>query len=74
MVDPTSAFTATSAASIAGVFGALAFAYIGLVKILPKTASRTDKFTFLWLVGDANLRLVTADGAIDRVFLRHSTR
>ena len=45
-------FTATSAFSIAGVFGALAFAYIGLVKLLPKTASRTDRIMFVWLVSD----------------------
>ncbi|KAF9783379.1 Emopamil-binding protein [Thelephora terrestris] len=53
MTDTTSAFTATSAFSIAGVFGALAFAYFGLAKLLPKTASRTDKFTFVWLAFDA---------------------
>ena len=50
--NATPVFTATSAFSIAGVFGALAFAYVGLVKLLPKTASRTDRITFVWLVSD----------------------
>jgi hypothetical protein len=56
MTDTTATpvFTATSAFSIAGVFGALAFAYVGLVKLLPKTASRTDRITFVWLVSDLN--------------------
>jgi hypothetical protein len=58
MTDTTSAFTATSAFSIAGVFGALAFAYFGLAKLLPKTASRTDKFTFVWLVSYLNFELL----------------
>jgi len=62
MVDKntTLVFTTTSAFSIAGVFGALAFAYVGLVKLLPKTASKTDRFTFLWLVSDLNLKLANA--------------
>ena len=55
--NATLTFTATSAFSIAGVFGALAFAYVGLVKLLPKTASKADRFTFLWLVSDLNLKL-----------------
>ena len=52
MADTTATeiFTTTSAFSIAGVFGALAFAYVGLVKLLPKTASKTDRITFVWLV------------------------
>ena len=54
MADTTFPFTATSAFSIAGVFGALAFAYFGLAKLLPKTAARTDRFTFVWLVSDLN--------------------
>jgi len=54
-INATGVFTATSAFSIAGVFGILAFAYVGLVKLLPKTASRTDRITFLWLVSDLNL-------------------
>ena len=62
--NTTLIFTATSAFSIAGVFGALAFAYVGLVKLLPKTASRTDKITFLWLVSDLNLE---GDGIVDEV-------
>ena len=55
MADTTATeiFTATSAFSIAGVFGALAFAYVGLVKLLPKTASKTDRVTFVWLVSGA---------------------
>ena len=48
--NATLEFTATSAFSISGVFGALVFAYFGLVKLLPKTASRMDKITFVWLV------------------------
>ena len=54
MANATTAevFTATSAFSIAGVFGALVFAYIGLVWLLPKTVSRTDRITFVWLVSD----------------------
>ena len=69
MADTSSAFTATSAFSIAGVFCALAFAYFGLVKLLPKTASRTDKFTFVWLVSDLeSLRAITEGGAIYEVF------
>jgi len=50
----TEIFTAASAVSIAGVFGVLAFAYIGLVKALPKTASKADKIAFVWLVSDLN--------------------
>ena len=60
MADTTSAFTATSAFSIAGVFCALAFAYFGVVKLLPKTASRTDRFTFIWLVSDLGFELANA--------------
>ena len=73
-------FTATSAFSIAGVFGALAFAYVGLVKLLPKTASRTDRVTFLWLVSNFNLNLANAYTLLQRIerlmmfCLRHSTR
>ena len=54
MTDATTTpiFTTTSAFSIAGVFGALAFAYIGLAKLLPKTASRTERITFVWLVSN----------------------
>ena len=54
MTDTTAiqVFTATSAFSIAGVFGALAFAYVGLTWLLPKTASKTDKITFVWMVSD----------------------
>jgi len=55
--NTTSEFTATSAFAIAGVFGAVVFAYVGLVKMLPKTASRTDKITFVWLVSVLNLEL-----------------
>lgn len=67
----TSAFTTTSAFSIAGVFGALAFAYVGLAKLLPKSASRTDRFTFLWLVRDlvfesTNISTLSEDN-IDRI-------
>lgn len=54
MVDASSSFTATSAFSIAGVFGALAFAYLGLVKLLPKTASKADRIAFVWLVSRPN--------------------
>jgi len=50
--NTTPVFTVTSAFSIAGVFGALAFAYVGLFKLFPKTASRTDRITFVWLVSD----------------------
>ena len=39
---------------IAGIFGARAFAYVRLVKLLPKPASRTDRTTLLWLVSDLN--------------------
>ena len=53
--NTTLGFTATSAFSIAAVFGVLPFVYVGLVKLLPKTASRTDKITFLWLVSNSNL-------------------
>ena len=53
-------FTTTSAFSIAGVFGALAFAYVGLVKLLPKTASKTDRITFVWLVSDLSLNRSTS--------------
>lgn len=53
MADPV--FTTTSALSLAAIFGALPLAYIGLVKLLPKTASKTDRITFVWLVGDLNL-------------------
>ena len=66
-------FTATSAFSIAGVFGALVFAYVGLTKLLPKTASRTDKITFLWLVSDSNT-LAQRIQPLTRFLLRHSTR
>ena len=52
--NTTIVFTATSAFSIAGVFGALALAYLGLVKLLPKSASRTDRITFVWLVSKLN--------------------
>jgi len=45
--NATPVFTATSAFSIVGVFGVLAFAYVGLVKLLPKIASRTDRITFV---------------------------
>jgi len=57
MTDTTAAgmFTATSALSLAAVFGALPLAYIGLVRLLPKTASRTDRITFVWLVSDLSL-------------------
>jgi hypothetical protein len=50
MADPTAtqALTATSAFSTAGVFGALAFAYVGTVKLLPKAASRTVRITFVY--------------------------
>ena len=54
--NATPLFTKTPAISIAGVFGASSFAYIGLVKLLPKTASRTDGITFVWLVSDLNLK------------------
>ena len=50
-------FTATSAFAIAGVFGVLAFAYVGLAKLLPTTASRTDKITFVYLVSALKLEL-----------------
>jgi len=53
MTDISPVFTATSAFSIGGVFCALVPAYFGLVKLLPKTASKADKFTFLWLAFDA---------------------
>ena len=57
MTDTTAneIFTATSALSLAAIFGALPLAYIGLVKLLPKTASRTDRITFVWLVSDLSL-------------------
>ena len=67
----TPIFTATSAFSIAGVFGALAFAYVGLVKLLPKTASRTDRVTFVWLVS-STLSLWREPST--RSFPRRSTR
>jgi len=51
----TEMLTAASAASIAGVFGVLAFAYVGLGKLLPKTASKADRVTFVWLVSDLSL-------------------
>lgn len=50
MTDAASAFTLTSALSIAGVFGAFAFACVGLVKLLPKAASTSDRIAFVWLV------------------------
>lgn len=50
----TEVFTTTSAFSIAGVFGALVFAYVGLVKLLPKNASKAERITFVWLVSGLN--------------------
>ena len=75
MADTTATeiFTAASAASTAGVFVVLAFAYVGLVKILPKTASKADKIAFVWLVSDQNPNRVdvtgTKDGTIEDIFL-----
>jgi len=56
MADTTATeiFTVASAVSIAGVFGVLVFAYVGLVKVLPKTSSKADKIAFVWLVSDPN--------------------
>ena len=54
----TEVFTAGSVFSTAGVFGVLALAYVGLVRLLPKTASKTDRFTFVWLVSDLNLNRI----------------
>ena len=53
MADASSTFTTTSALSIAGVFGALAFAYLGLVGLLPKSASKADRVAFVWLVSQS---------------------
>ena len=73
VTNATSEFTATSAFAIAGVFGAVVFAYVGLVKMLPETASRTDKITFVWLVSALNSEL--ADACVLRRSLpRRSTR
>ena len=78
--NTTQIFTATSAFSIAGVFGALVFAYVGLVKLLAKTASRTERITFVWLVSDLTLKLANVCVISQRiksltiVCLRRSTR
>ena len=72
--NATLAFTATSAFSIAGVFGALAFAYIGLVKLLPKTASRTDRITFVWLVSDLDLEPANIRTLLQRMELLMRSR
>jgi hypothetical protein len=45
IVTPVS--TAVPAFSIAGVFGALAFSYVRLVKLFPKSVSRTDGVMFM---------------------------
>jgi len=79
MTDTTAAeiFTATSALSLAAIFGALPLAYIGLVKLLPKTASKSDRITFVWLVSDLNLNGPTSAhcyGTVDEIFLRRSMR
>ena len=63
--------TATSAFLIAGIFGAQAFAYVGLVRLLPKPAFGTDRTTLLWLVSDLNFEPVnfctlTQDVTVDK--------
>ena len=72
----TEIFTATSVFSTAGVFGVLALAYVGLVKLLPKTASKMDRFTFVWLVSDSNLNRVNVSWGTESLTscIRHSTR
>jgi len=74
---PTEIFTVTSALSLAAIFGALPLAYIGLVKLLPKTASKTDRITFVWLVSDLGLNGPTSayrHGTVEEIFLRRSMR
>jgi len=71
--NATSEFTATSAFAIAGDFGAVVFVYVGFVKMLPKTTSRTDKITFVWLVSVLNLELANVC-ILTRSLPRRSTR
>ena len=73
MVEVTTASisTSSSALSLARLSCVLVFAYVGVVKLLPKTASRIDKLTFLWLVRSLNsmplkgLRATTEDRIIN---------
>ena len=69
MADATATeiFTAASAVSIAGVFGVLAFAYVGLMKILPKAASKTDRITFVWVVSDLNSDRVDVSWRVEQL-------
>ncbi|KAF9523908.1 Emopamil-binding protein [Crepidotus variabilis] len=53
MADSTTIFTATSAYSLGGVVAIGLVAYFAAENILPKNASRTDRFTFIWLAFDA---------------------
>lgn len=78
MADTTTTerFATTSAVSVVGVFGVLAFAYVCLAKLLPKTASKMDRITFMWLVGDLNLNRVDVTWRMEPLmisYLRRST-
>ena len=75
MTDTTAAeiFTATSALSLVAIFSALPLVYIGLMRLLPKTASKADRLTFVWLVSDLNFDGPTSTHCyrtVDEMFLR----
>jgi uncharacterized membrane protein HdeD (DUF308 family) len=46
-----SVFNATSAFALLGVLSVGIFAYVAANTLLPKNASKTERFTFIWLVG-----------------------
>lgn len=43
-------FTTTSLFSLLGVSALAGVAYTGAQTLLPKNASKTDRYTFMWLV------------------------
>jgi len=48
-VNVTPVITTTLTISIASIFGALAFVYVDLVRLLSKTAPMTDRSFVKWL-------------------------
>jgi hypothetical protein len=50
MTDAPTIFTATSAFSLAAVFGIGVVAYYASNVLLPKNVKKQDRYTFIWLV------------------------
>jgi hypothetical protein len=70
MADATQAappvFTATSAFSLAAVAGMAVVATTALRKLLPKSATWQDRWTFIWLVRIPHIIILSETGFIQR--------